>query len=124
MRGYRLFLFADPFGLPSGGVLLRIAARAIVRDQLAGDLLPVPRRAARDLVGADVQLPLRPGPLYPGRRAGVLEREPLRGQVLRAAHVDHRVAVPRRVRLAGDRVNRGDRGRGPAGEQAWALERV
>src|SRR6185437_7878904 len=79
---------ADPLVLPRLLELLVVAARLVDRGQLPGDLLPVSPAAARHLIGADVHLPPGPGPLDPAVRPRVLEREPLRGQVVGVPHVD------------------------------------
>src|ERR1700722_15290309 len=86
-------VLADPLVLPGVVVLLLVAARPVDGDQLAGDLLAVRARPARHLVGADVDLPLRPRPADPAGRPRVPEREPLGGQVLGVADVDHRVVL-------------------------------
>src|SRR3981081_780522 len=96
------------------------------RGELAGDLLAVRPPAAGHLVHGDVDLPPGPGPAHPQGRMGVPEREALRGQVVGMAYVDDRVTVRPgvRVRLAQDRVDGRDGGRGPPGEHPRALERV
>src|SRR6185437_16191958 len=117
---------ADPLVLPRLVELLVVAARLVDRGQLSSDLLPVGPPAARHLVGADVDLPLRPGPLGPAVRPRVLEREPLLGQVVGVPHVDDRVLVRLglRFRFVGDRVDRRGGWGSPAGQQPRALERV
>src|SRR5206468_2939631 len=93
-RGGRRGVLADPLVLPRRVVLLVVALRPVDRGELAADLLPVPFTAAGNLVHRDVHLPPRPGPADPARRGRVPEREPLGGQVLGLAHVDH--CVPAR----------------------------
>src|SRR5215813_6099351 len=119
-------VLADPLVLPGLAIPLGVAARLVDRGELAGDLLPVPGPAARHLIGADVDLPLRPGPPYPAVGAGVLEREALGRQVLGVAHVDDRVPVGLRVGLGlvEDRVHGGAGRRGPPAQQPRPLERV
>src|SRR5215831_11240381 len=100
-------VLADPLVLPGRVVLAGVAARAVDRGELTGDLLPVRGAAAGHLVRGHVDLPLRAGPAHPARRARVPEREALRGEVIGVAHVDHRVMLRPRVRigLAQDRVD-------------------
>src|SRR5271166_1711613 len=117
---------ADPLVPPRLVVLLVVAPRLVYRSQLPSDLLPVRPTAARHLVGADVDRPLGPGALDPAMRARMLEREPLRGQVIGVADVDDRVPVRLGVRfwLVGDRVDSRPGRRRPAGQQPGPLERV
>src|SRR5436190_15557753 len=119
-------VLADPLVLPGLPVPLGVAPRLVDRGELAGDLLPVPEPAARDLVGADVDLPFRPGPAHPAMGAGVLEREPLGGQVIGVADVDDRVPVGPGLRLGlvADRVHGWPGRRGPPAQQPRPLERV
>src|SRR5215831_11209613 len=92
-------VLADPLVLPGWVVLAGVAARAVDRGELAGDLLPVRAAAAGHFVGGHVDLPLRAGPAHPARRSRVLEREPLSGKVVGVAHVDDRVVFRPRVRV-------------------------
>src|SRR6478736_6680627 len=64
---------ADPLVLPCLVELLVVAPGLVDRGQLPGDLLPVRPAAARDLVGADVDLPPGSGALDPAVCARVLE---------------------------------------------------
>src|ERR1700729_1223929 len=79
---------------------------------------------ARYLEGADVHAPLRAGPADPAGGAGMLEREPLRRQVVTVPDINDRIVLPGRFRLVGDRVHRGLGGRCPAPEQPGPLERI
>src|SRR5689334_13757127 len=80
--GGRGRVLADPLVLPGVVVLLLVAARPVDGDQLARYLLAVSAGPAGHLVGADVDLPFGARPLDPAGRLRVLEREPLRGQVV------------------------------------------
>jgi DivIVA domain-containing protein len=124
--GRRGRVLADPGVLPGLVVLLLVAARPVDGGQLAGYLLAMGRRPARHLVAADVDLPPRSGAADPARRPRVPEREPLGGQVLGVADVDHRVVLRLGVglRLVHDRVHRRRLRRRPAAEQPRAFERV
>src|SRR6185437_2653737 len=117
---------ADPLVLPGLIELLVVAARLVDRGKLPGDLLSVGAAAARYLVGADIDPELRAGPLDPAVCPRMLEREPLRTQVVGVPHVDDRVLVRLglRVRLVGDRVHRRRGRRRPAGHHPGSLEGV
>src|ERR1700677_3365254 len=95
--GWRGGGWEEPFGFPGVVVVFCVAAGVVGRDQFAGDLGAVAFGAAGDLVGGDIELPFRAGPLDPARRAGVLEREAPGGQVVGVADIDDRVPVFGRV---------------------------
>src|SRR5260370_5115818 len=128
--GYRVRrrrgVVADPFVLPRLVILLRVATWPVDRDQFTGDLLAVRRPAARDLVGRDIDLPPVAGPAHPARRARMLEREALGGQVIALPYVTDR--VPARPEVGIGPVQDGEDGRPgprrPAGEQPWAFARL
>src|SRR5260370_33409323 len=116
---------ADPLVFPRLVVLLRVAARAVDRDQLTDDLLAVRGAAARDLVGRDVEIPPVTGPAHPARRTRMLEWEALGGQVMAVPHVTDRIPAWPGVRIGPvqDGENGRARRRRPAGEEARALRR-
>src|SRR5262249_20593036 len=124
--GGRGGVLADPLALPGPLDLTFVAAWLVHGGELVRDLLAMRGGAARDLVRRHVHLPAITGATYPAVRLRVPEREPDRGQVLGVPDIDHRVAVRAAlgVQAAEHDVDGRRRGRGPAGKEARALERV